>query len=316
MPTAITIIVATHNGERTLRRMLESLLVLKEPPGGWNVLFVDNASTDSTPDILAEYAERLPITVLTEPGRGKNRALNRALREPLGELVVFTDDDILADPCWLIELHECAARHPEADLFGGTIVPAWEETPASWIVEAIPGSVAFAVSDPSWSDGPTTPTRIWGANMMVRRRVFEQGLTFNDRVGPNKGLYIMGSETEFTVRLAKMGHACWYCPSARVSHIIRANQLTRTWVMRRAIRFGRSERYRAVQNGLESSGQSWLFGKLNFPRWMLLDFVRRYVTGHLRRLLGDRDTWASQLWEAHLRLGYMMQAQSERRTQG
>ncbi|MBK7900536.1 MAG: glycosyltransferase [Betaproteobacteria bacterium] len=265
------------------------------------------------PRSSASTLAKLPLTILTEPKRGKNRALNRALQEPLGELVVFTDDDILADPRWLVELQGCAARHPEADLFGGSIVPAWEQEPDAWIVDAIPGCVAFAVSDPSWSDGPIAPTRIWGANMMVRRKVFEQGLKFNDQVGPNKGLYIMGSETEFTVRVAKLGHGCWYCPGARVRHIIRANQLTRAWIMNRAVRFGRSERFRAVQTSAESAGQSWLFGRLNFPRWMLLDFARRYIKGHLRRLSGDRSAWANLLWEAHLRLGYMMQAQSERR---
>ncbi|MBP6035789.1 MAG: glycosyltransferase family 2 protein [Azonexus sp.] len=112
MPPALTVIAATHNGEPTLRRMLDSLLALEAPAGGWQLIFVDNASSDRTAAILGECRAKLPLTVLAEPGRGKNRALYRALQEPLGELVVFTDDDNLADPRWLIELQDCAAHHP------------------------------------------------------------------------------------------------------------------------------------------------------------------------------------------------------------
>jgi glycosyltransferase involved in cell wall biosynthesis len=312
MKPEITIVLATYNGERTLPRTLASLGELEAPPCSWNIVVVDNGSTDRTAEILHGFIGKLPITILQEAARGKNRALNRALREPLGDLVVFTDDDIVADPSWLRELHGCAARQPQADIFGGTILPAWEMPPADWILKSIPDSIAFGISDPTWSEGPISPGFIWGANMMVRRRVFDGGQRFNDQVGPNKGLYIMGSETEFTHRIAEMGFLPWYCPQARVCHIIRASQLNREWIMKRAIRFGRLERYRAVKIGLEGTRQTFLFGWLNFPRWVLLDFARCYLKGHLLRFLGGGGNWAGNLWQAHLRLGYIIQAQSER----
>lgn len=163
MRPAITVIAASHNGARTLPRMLDSLLALEAPAGGWQLILVDNASSDRTVAILGEYRGRLPFTVLAETDRGKNRALNRALREHLGELVVFTVDDILAAPRWPVELQDCAARRPQAELFGGSIVSAWE-------------------------DGPIAPPRIWGPNMMVRRPVFERGHGFDENVGPSAGL--------------------------------------------------------------------------------------------------------------------------------
>lgn len=278
MPPALTVIAATHNGEPTLRRMLDSLLALEAPAGGWQLIFVDNASSNRTAAILGEYRAKLPLTVLAEPGRGKNRALYRALQEPLGELVVFTDDDNLADPRWLIELQDCAARHPEVELFGGTLVPSWE-------------------------DGPIALTRIWGPNMMVRRRVFERGHRFNENVGPSASLCMMGSETEFNLRIVEAGSATWYCPTARVAHIIRARQLTREWIMKRAIRFGRAERFRALRSGGANARETSLFGLLNFPRWMPQDFLFRYLKGQLLRLAGSDHRWADILWEAHLRLG-------------
>lgn len=313
---AMTVVFSTYNGSRTLPRMLNSLVELDRPPVAWNLVAVNNGSSDATADILAGFLSRLPLTILDQPARGKNKALNLALGQPLGELVVFTDDDIIADRGWLCTLNDCAAQHPDTDLFGGAILPHWETAPEEWIVKAIPESVAFAITDPAVPEGPVSPGLIWGPNMMVRRTIFDAGLRFNEDVGPAKGMYIMGSETEFTVRAAGIGHRTWFCPQARVRHIIRTHQLNRDWVMKRAVRYGRSERLQAVKAGAAEAAQSWMFGKLNFPRWMFSDFVLRQAKGHALRLLGDRENWARHLWIAHTRLGYMYQAQSERKRTG
>jgi glycosyltransferase involved in cell wall biosynthesis len=211
----ITIIFATYNGEKTLPIMLDALTTTNFPKAGFKVIAINNASTDRSVDILKDFKEKLPLKILHQPIRGKNRALNIALPEIQGDLVVFTDDDILPNTDWLIEFKGCADNHPDYDLFGGAILPHWEKNPEPWILDSVPHGVTFALTATDLKEGPIYPGLIWGPNMMVRRRVFEAGHRFNEEVGPNAGQYIMGSETEFNLRIASQGYKTWFCPSSR-----------------------------------------------------------------------------------------------------
>lgn len=236
----LTVVFATHNGERTLNQVLEACERLDPPPGGWRLVVVDNASTDRTRDLLADRvrAGRLPIRVLAETGRGKNRALNRALDEVDGDLVVFTDDDVLPEPGWLVALRAAADAHPDHAIFGGTIRPAFLAPPPPWLVgSGAPQGVLYAVTD--CAEGACPADAVWGPNMAIRREVFARGFRFDPAVGPGVGAqYPMGSETEFTTRLERHGHRAWFVERAVVRHLVRPAQMTETFVAGRAYRHG------------------------------------------------------------------------------
>ena len=109
----IMVLFSTFNGADTLPAMLESLTRLTPPPGGWKLVAVDNGSTDGSGDLLRSFPGRLPLTVLSEPAKGKNRALNRGLEIAKGDLVVLTDDDIIAGADWLSAWASVADRLEE-----------------------------------------------------------------------------------------------------------------------------------------------------------------------------------------------------------
>ncbi|MBN9555641.1 MAG: glycosyltransferase family 2 protein, partial [Alphaproteobacteria bacterium] len=113
----LSVIFASHNGGEDLKGMLDSMTRLTPPPDGWQLIAVDNASSDRTGAVLRSYADRLPITVLEEPAKGKNRALNRALEVARGDFHIFTDDDVLVPEDWLVKWHAAAKAHPSYDLF-------------------------------------------------------------------------------------------------------------------------------------------------------------------------------------------------------
>ncbi len=102
------------------------------------VIVVDNNSTDGTFPLLSEYAPRLPLKILRHKVPGKSGAMNRALAEASGKILVFTDDDIRADPRWLEAISDCADRHPDYGLFGGCILPDWETRPTADFIKWIP----------------------------------------------------------------------------------------------------------------------------------------------------------------------------------
>lgn len=305
----ITIVFSTYNGERTLARMLEALCVVEPPRRDLQVIAVDNGSSDRSPQILRSFLCRLPLTLLYQPKRGKNRALNLAIPHIHGDLVVFTDDDVLPHHNWLNGYERYADNHPECDIFGGTIRPYWENSPERWILEAVPHGVTFALTSPDLPEGPIYPGLIWGPNMMVRKRVFDAGHRFNEDVGPSSGQYIMGSETEFNIRVAGEGHKTWFCPDVCVQHIIRDFQMTRKWVIRRAYRFGRNSCLQEYTKLDPVARESFLFGIFNFPKWMLRHIVQDSISGYLWKLVGNDEKSVKQLWDAAFYRGYISQAQ-------
>ena len=92
---SVSVIVCTYNRCGTLAATLESAAALRIPAGvSWELLVVDNNSTDGTREVVLGFAGRLPVRYLYEPRQGKTLALNRALAEAQGDLLLFTDDDV------------------------------------------------------------------------------------------------------------------------------------------------------------------------------------------------------------------------------
>ena len=252
----LTVIFATRNGVRTLPGVLAAYCQLEIPTGGWKLIAVDNASTDATGEIIKSFADRLPLTYLYEERPGKNPALNAALDHVEGDLVLLTDDDVFPRPNWLVCMRKAADRLPGYSVFGGVVRPHWEVAPPAWIVEWVPGGPVFTLTPPSTPEGPLPPGSVYGPNMAVRTEIFRQGFRFDPTIGPQGANYAMGSETEFVLRLARHGYGAWHVPDAEVEHFIRDFQLHRSWILRRAIRFGRGH-YRMSQSVQRREISTW-----------------------------------------------------------
>lgn len=255
---AVTVVFATRNRATALVPVLESFTGLTTPEGGWKLLVIDNGSTDDTPALLHGYTGRLPLTVLTEPRAGKNRALNTALPHFEGELIVLTDDDVLPQADWLVQLQRAARAHPDASLFGGTVLPHWSHPRPAWLTEAaVPFSVLYAQQ--KREAGSCSYDAIFGPNMAVRGSVFTAGHRFSETVGPDetRRMYAMGGETEFLRRMDAAGYTGWFVPEAVVGHIIRPEQLDENWILQRAYRYGVGEGSNyAPRNADGSSGRA------------------------------------------------------------
>lgn len=304
----LTVVFATHNGSDTLHLMLDAMTKLKAPETGWKLIAVDNGSTDNTPDILRSYVGLLPLMVMEQPERGKNRALNLALEHVDGDLIVLTDDDVVPTPDWLCQIRQGADTNPQYDLFGGAILPLWLSEPPTWLIENVPVGIAYAITQAHKIDGPTSPGLIWGPNMAIRRKVFDAGHRFDESVGPGPGRYRMGSETEFTTRLSGLGYGCWHLPHAKVSHIIQPHQLEPTWLIERAYRFGRDMFYKEFDPSLASDGHLGIRNAptiLGLPRWAFRLIGQQAVVAAWSRLVGNRAKWIQARWDVAYWHGYL-----------
>jgi glycosyltransferase involved in cell wall biosynthesis len=235
----ISVVFATKNGGKIIRRTLLSLANIKTKLK-WELLVIDNGSNDNTLDIINEFKSILPLTVFCEAKAGKNNALNSVIHFLNGDVVVFTDDDVSVEEDWLDNINNVTLNHPDFAIFAGNIVPEWEVMPEQWIAEWAPLGHLYAIKGET-IEGPCDAGKVWGPNMVVRKGVFEdQDNRFNPDIGPNgSATYAMGSETEFTKRMAKKGFKCWNSKSFTVAHWIPKNSLKEAWIMQRAYRLGK-----------------------------------------------------------------------------
>lgn len=309
----LTVLFVTRNGEKTLPAVLEAFTALQAPSGGWKLVVADNGSSDHTSQIVSSFQGRLPLTYVLEARAGKNAALNTALAHLEGDLAVFTDDDVFPLPDWLVRLREAADANPAYSMFGGAILPRWQVAPPSWM-NLVPPGPAFAITDPAWTDGPTEAVNLFGPNLAIRGEIFLKGTRFDPSIGPQGSNYAMGSETELVQRLAREGHKAWHVQCAIVEHFIRDYQMSESWVLGRALRYGRGS-FRRTKSSDPLAYPDWL----GLPVRLSIKLLKPAVKRVKARLSSDKKNLFLARWEFNYLLGHVAEAwlyRSQRLHQG
>ena len=278
----VSVLLATIGRPALLARTLDSFRALRTDGLTHEIVVVDNGQAPETAALVARAGSELPIRYVVEPLPGKNRALNRALPELEGTLIAFTDDDVVVQPDWLVELAEGARRWPEHDIFGGRVLPLWPAEGPPPFRHEFQGH-AYAIADFARPEGPYDVGWVYGPNLAIRGHVFRAGWRFDPTVGPDGTLtYRTGGESELLLRLSRAGHGAIYLPQACVLHQVREEQLRTSWLYGRAFRQGRA---RAVRAGHIPGPR--LFG---VPRVVLVQLVSAYLRYVATRLRSDPST--------------------------
>jgi len=298
----LTVLFATYNGSKTLKTVLDAYCRLEAPQGNWKLVIADNGSTDSTPSIIANFKDALPLTSIVESKRGKNAALNSGLRLVEGDLLVLTDDDVLPHPDWLVQYRKASISHPEYAIFGGPILPEWERPPEAWLTSWVPMGPVFAVLDHIADSGPVENYLVYGPNMAIRTEIFQEGFRFDESIGPKGKNYAQGSETQLLRRLGDAGYRAWHCRDAVVRHMIRSSQMDKEWVLSRAVRYGRGQ-HRLGADAL--TGGARLRG---VPLRMILRILKRTVVAGLARLGKDERRAFESRWRLNYDIGRAAEA--------
>jgi len=230
---SISVVVCTWNRSASLRRTLASFKHVKSLPDlTWELIVVDNNSTDNTRQIVDEFHEALPIRYVFEPAQGLSHARNRALREVRHDLVLWTDDDVYVEPDWLIEYAKAMSKYPDAAFFGGTIDPYFVVEPPRWIsrnLAVFEGAYAlrqFGLQSHYIKELSLCP---YGANMAMRKSALDQ-TSFDPKLGRGSSGLLSGEEFEIFRYLLQKGCRGVWVGTARVNHIISSERLTKRYL--------------------------------------------------------------------------------------
>ncbi|QDT66169.1 glycosyltransferase [Calycomorphotria hydatis] len=281
----ITVAICTRNRAEALLAALMSLSELKT--NGlftYELLVIDNASSDHTASVAKEVRERLsvPVRHVREEQPGVAFARNRAVAECRGTWLAFFDDDQAAEADWLLELFDLTVRR-NAVCVGGKVVLR------------LPGGIKQHELDPvcqmllGASVGMETERRYsvtvtpGAGNLMIRRDIFDKVGAFDIRLNGR------GEDTELFHRILAGGFGGWYSPKAIIHHIIPPERLQEEYLLRLS---------RKMSEGMaedERDGRGrWIYPLVYAARWgqFLGLLVPRYALAKIRgdqaALLGSR----------------------------
>jgi len=207
----ISVLICTYNRAKPLDTTLRHFFTQRfEDSYRYEVVVVDNDSADETRRVVARYEAEYPeiVRYCREPRRGQCYARNTAIAAARGEIIVFTDDDVLVDREWLNEIHREFIRDPALSLLGGRVLLAHAGLQN---VSLQPSEQRQTFIYPNPGSFPM------GANMAFRREIFARIGMFDVRLGPGK-FFPGADDADFFYRALKAGYRVLYAPNVLVYH--------------------------------------------------------------------------------------------------
>jgi glucosyl-dolichyl phosphate glucuronosyltransferase len=304
----VTVVVCTWNRAALLEETLSSLAAMNVPSTiRWEVVVVDNNSTDDTRQVVGRVARSFPTALwyIFEARQGKSAAMNCGLDAATSPIIAFVDDDVIVDRAWLASLCDMFRDHPDVVYAGGPVDPIWDAPRPSWFDatgQILWGTLAIL----DYGDAPFVfeeRKKIpLGANFAIRRALADFIGGFNAAFGRNGDRVPLGQELpEFFARARQVGARGRYVPCMRVQHHVPARRLQptyfRRWWYGKGICRARLEAIHPVTElGLDLRRVATIAG---IPRFLFGSAVRdalRWTKALIRGDRGGRFAAETQLW--------------------
>jgi glycosyltransferase involved in cell wall biosynthesis len=264
----VTVAIPTYNRADFLRQTLAGLVAQQFPRDHFEIIVLDNNSTDHTRAVVAEFASAHPAPrYLLETQQGLDYARNRAIAEARGEIIVFGDDDILVQPDWLAQMAVPLLADPAQRIgaVGGEVIPVFPDGLPPWVAEWH-SPLAFR-PDLGPLEARQSPM---GANLAFPRFVFAQLGLFHTALDRAAGNYFSGGDSEMIRRVRAAGLEVWFAPAAAVKHQMPASRTTFRYARRHAFDSARS---RVIDRAGQPGAFNYLAGRFLGNSFKALGFT-------------------------------------------
>lgn len=261
----VSVLICTRDRAKSLEATLERFFRQRFTGGyEYELIVVDNGSRDETEQVVRRYAALHPgrVSYLQEPRRGLSCARNRAVAASSGEVIVFTDDDVLVSPNWMDEIHREFAEDPRIAVIGGRVLLARETLQQ---VSFLPDEERREYVFPG--DGCIG----MGANMAMRRDLFAAIGLFDVRLGAGR-FFAGADEVDLFYRALKAGYRLLYAPNVLVHHD--HDRVTVAQASRLEYGYGKGCAAYLVKHSLQGDKHA-----MRMLYWLMITLPRRWRRG-------------------------------------
>jgi glycosyltransferase involved in cell wall biosynthesis len=242
MSIRISAIICTHNRAAYLKKALQSLVDQTLPQKQYEIIVVDNGSTDNTKAIVEGLKLSENIRYIYEPIIGLSQARNTGWWNAQGEFITYLDDDAIACPEWLQRIVQAFDTvRPQPGSVGGKVIPIWEVERPTWLPKELERLLSIA----DWADRPTFLMEdfqfLAGTNVAYPRFILDEVGGFSISLGRKASSLLSSEEILLKRQLERRNLGSYYDPDIYVYHHISAERLTKRWFYRRGFWQGASD---------------------------------------------------------------------------
>lgn len=295
----ISVCICTYNRDEYLRASLDSIANQDYDFSRYELILVDNNSTDSTHEIVKDFEKKNPnvnFKYFLEKNQGLSYARNRGIKESRSAIITFIDDDAITTPNYLQHLVNIF-RNPEVKAAGGKVLPYYPDgDPPKWLSKYMLGLISCLDNGDEIKEFKRYPL---GCNMAFRSSVIDEVGDFNVNLGRKKKDMGGSEEKDIFNRIKAMGYKIMYVPEALVYHTIPAFRITDDYIGKLSEGIGKSERVllsnanfggklKIIFNQIIKTLGTWLIGTIYIAEGkseqgkMLFKYRNWFLKGFLR----------------------------------
>lgn len=309
----VSIIIPTYNRAKMLSLTLDSFINQSYPKDCYEIIVVNNNSTDKTQDIIDTYVNKYPglVKTLFEERQGVHYARNSAVHLAKGELLYYTDDDMIAHEDLILNLSRVFSDNLEVASASGKIIPKWEIEPPAWVKEHLM-NCWLSLNDL----GDNTiisedDIGVFSCHQMLRKNIFLKSGGFNPE--NTAGEWIGDGETGLNIKIKDLGYKFAYVGNSVIEHMIPPTRMTQSYLNKRLANQGNCDSYtyyradnpssyKVLFNSLiylYKSTERWFYVLFRFYRKskeMKIRYAEAYAHYYFSRFKYDLRLFVSKKW--------------------
>ena len=225
----VSVIIPTYNRSLLLEQTVDTFLAQDYPADRWELIIVDNGSTDDTRNVTLKLETRNSrIRTLTEKRKGAHFARNHGALAARGAILYFTDDDMLAEPSMLSEIVAGFDADPKVASVTGKVLPRWDTEPPVWVLEHCRNALLSLLDLGEATIVADDDPGVFSCHQAVRREVFMDAGGFNPDT--NAELFTGDNETGLNIKIRNLGFKFAYVGTAVTHHKIPASRMTQSYL--------------------------------------------------------------------------------------